>query len=49
VRFFFAETYEDRDATSALDVKEAAGIILNVMYLPSSLSTFTYFEEQEGQ
>jgi hypothetical protein len=28
------------------DVKEAR-IILNVLYKPSSLSTFTYFEEQE--
>jgi hypothetical protein len=40
---------DERHANSALqvDVKEA-GIILNVLYMPSSLSTFTYFEEQEG-
>jgi hypothetical protein len=49
VPFFFARVAnDDGHANSALqaDVKEA-GIILNVLYMPSSLSTFTHFDEQE--
>jgi hypothetical protein len=49
VPFFFAEQpTKIGTPTSAPDVKQAAGIILNVLYMPSSLSMFTYFEEQEG-